>query len=74
VREIEHILLNLNKPNILCQDRNIKPYTKFKKIDRNLPDDYDENSKIEFDINPNLDKTQKSKLWSLLQKYESVFS
>jgi len=74
VREVKHILLNSNNINILSQDKSIKPYTIFKNIDRNLPDDYDANSKIKYDINPNLDKTQKSKLLSLLQKYESVFS
>jgi len=47
--------------------RNIKRYT-------TLPDDYDTNSNIKFDINPNLKKSQKSKLVFLLQKYDSVFS
>jgi len=70
VREVKHILLNSNNPNILYQDRSIKPYTKFRKIDQKLPDDYDANTKSKFDINPNLDKTQKTKLLSLLQKYE----
>jgi len=52
----------------------MKPYTAFKKIARNLPDDYDANSKIKIDINPNLKKSQKSKSVFLLQKYDSVFS
>uniref|UniRef100_A0A2H8TVD7 Retrovirus-related Pol polyprotein from transposon 297 n=1 Tax=Melanaphis sacchari TaxID=742174 RepID=A0A2H8TVD7_9HEMI len=73
VREIKHISLDLNDSNSNSKATNKKPYTTFKKIERKLPDD-EINNKINFDINPNLNTTQKEKLLSLLQKYESVFS
>jgi len=40
LREVKQISLDSNNPNIVSQNRNIKPYTTFRKIDRNLPDDF----------------------------------